>query len=65
LWTLQKSTPIVAVLDHPDPPFDINAPSAITYALFGFIIGLILGAILVTRKLLFNFVKEELAKLMA
>jgi uncharacterized protein involved in exopolysaccharide biosynthesis len=65
LWTLQKSTPIVAVLDHPNPPFDISAPSAILYALFAFIAGLFLGAILVSWKLLFNFIKEELAKMMA
>jgi uncharacterized protein involved in exopolysaccharide biosynthesis len=62
LWRLQKITPIVATLDKPNPPFDIQKPSSILYAIIGFIIGCILAIIFLIAGLLYRFAKSEIHK---
>lgn len=59
LWRLQKATPIIEILDKPNPPFDFNKPSAILFGLVGLLLGIILTAVfsvsgLVYRGLLFE-----------
>ncbi|MFN8247086.1 MAG: hypothetical protein U0T56_11965 [Ferruginibacter sp.] len=37
LWRMQKVTPIIAILDKPDPPYDVKKPSSVLYAMIGFL----------------------------
>jgi hypothetical protein len=40
-YKLQKATPVMKVLDNPDPPYDVQNKSPLIYGMIGFIIGLI------------------------
>jgi len=62
LWRLQKVTPIIAILDKPDPPYDIKKPSALLYAVIGFILGIIVAACLVISGNLYRYAKAEAKK---
>ncbi|MEI9934054.1 MAG: Wzz/FepE/Etk N-terminal domain-containing protein [Ferruginibacter sp.] len=64
LWRLQKVTPIIETLDKPEEPFDVKQPSAILYAIIGFILGSMITAFLVIRKTLFTYIKNEIKNLM-
>jgi uncharacterized protein involved in exopolysaccharide biosynthesis len=64
LWTLQKATPIIATLDHPDPPFDVNSPSVMFNTLLGFILGAMVASFFAVRKALMIYLRAELNKLM-
>jgi hypothetical protein len=69
LWRMQKATPIISIMDTPEPPFDIVKPSNILYGLVGFIVGCILFSLLFVAGLLFKFanhqVKETIAEKLA
>lgn len=60
LWRLQKVTPIIEILDKPDAPYDIQKPSAIMYALIGFILGSIIGILLFISDILYKYVNQEI-----
>jgi uncharacterized protein involved in exopolysaccharide biosynthesis len=62
LWRLQKVTPIIAILDKPDPPFDTKKPSAFIFAMIGFILGAILLTGVVVSGILYSYAKEEAKK---
>jgi len=62
IWRLQKQTPIISVLDKPTEPFTVNKPSALLYAMVGFIAGFILTAFLSVAELLYRYVKNEIYK---
>lgn len=62
LWRLQKATPIISILDKPTEPFAIAKSSPVVYAVFGFILGIILGAFLALRKLLMAYLGAEIRK---
>lgn len=62
LWRLQKATPIISVLDKPTEPFTVSKSSPIVYAIFGFMLGVILGVFIALRKLLIRYVKDEIRK---
>ncbi len=62
LWRLQKVTPIIAILDKPDPPFDTKKPSAIIYSLVGFILGAIVLTGLSLSGIIYSYAKEEAKK---
>jgi hypothetical protein len=62
LWRLQKVTPIIAVLDKPNPPYDSQKPSSILYGIIGFIIGCALMVFIVIAGLLYRFAKIEIKK---
>ncbi len=59
LWRLQKVTPIIAILDKPDPPFDVQKPSLLIYAAIGFLIGIILAIALTVSGILYRYAKAE------
>jgi len=40
-YKLQKATPVIKVLDEPDPPYVISKKSPLIYGFIGFIVGLI------------------------
>lgn len=54
-WRLEKTTPIIELLDKPEPPFKKTKTSAILYGTIGFIFGLLLATLLFTINLLFRF----------
>lgn len=62
LWRLQKVTPIIAILDEPNPPFDINRPSALLYAVIGFFIGAFLMLLICIADIFYKYAKEEAKK---
>jgi uncharacterized protein involved in exopolysaccharide biosynthesis len=62
LWRLQKQTPIIAILDRPDPPFDTKKTSAVLFAFIGFILGGILMALVSISGILYSFAKSEAKK---
>jgi hypothetical protein len=62
LWRLQKQTPIISILDRPDPPFEVKKPSAILYGFIGLIIGMILTIGLCISGIIYAYAKEEAKK---
>jgi hypothetical protein len=62
LWRLQKVTPIIAVLDKPNPPYDFQKPSSVLYGMIGFIIGFVVMVFIVIAGLLYRFAKNEIKK---
>ena len=62
LWRLQKVTPIIATLDKPDPPFDVQKPSALLYAVIGLVLGTIIGILLVISGVFYKYIRSEMKK---
>ncbi len=62
LWRLQKVTPIIAILDKPDPPFDVKTSSSLLFALIGFIAGIILTAFFCISGILYRYAVSEAKK---
>ncbi len=60
LWRLQKETPIIAMLDKPDAPYDTFKPSAILYAAIGFMISVVLIVIILIFIPTYRFIKSEI-----
>jgi len=60
LWRLQKVTPIVELLDKPEPPFDLKRPYAFIFAFVGFFIGIVLISIPLVVDIAFRYVKWEI-----
>lgn len=53
---LKQDTPIIQVLDYPEPPYIVLAKSLVVYGIAGLILGLMLGAAWTMR----NFIIEDL-----
>ncbi len=60
LWRLQKETPIIAMLDKPDAPYDTTKPSAILYGAIGFIISIVLLIFILIFIPTYRFIKSEI-----
>jgi len=61
-YTLQKATPVMKMLDSPDPPYDVQSKSPMVYGIAGFLIGLIFTIIFSSVRLLLRYAKEETRK---
>lgn len=59
---LQKITPIIEILDTPEPPFKSEKISAITYGCAGFAAGIALGIFLFTIGLFLKFANYQVGK---
>jgi hypothetical protein len=59
---LQKETPIIEVLDSPEPPFKSQKTSTIIYAVVGFVVGIAFGIFLFTIGLVFKFTNHQISK---
>lgn len=55
---LQQDTPIIQVLDHPNPPYKSIRPSKMLYLGVGLIFGILVGIFWVCRKLLYEDVEQ-------
>jgi len=60
LWRWQKVTPIIETLDKPDPPFDEKRTSGMVYAILGFVLGCLLGAILLISDIIYKYINDEI-----
>ena len=61
-YKLQKATPLIKVLDKPEPPYEGQMKSPKMYGIIGFILGIILVTGLLLSGLLFKFIKDEANK---
>ena len=59
-WRLEKVTPVIEILDKPEPPFKITKTSSIIYGAVGFVVGLFIALFLFTIGLLLNYSKYQI-----
>lgn len=61
-YKLQKATPVMKVLDYPEPPYDIQKRSPVLYGIMGFLLGLIVSTGYFTFRLFIRYAAEEMNK---
>lgn len=61
-YKLQKATPLIKVLDKPEPPYTPQSKSATIYGLLGFILGSFLVAGLAIAGIILKFIRLEANK---
>jgi len=61
-YKLQKATPLIKVLDKPEPPYDVEHKSPVIYGTMGFLLGIILLGGLLISGILLKYLKEETSK---
>ena len=59
-YKLQKETPIIKILDNPEPPYDVEKKSTISSLALGLVIGTILGIILFNSKIIFVYIQRQI-----
>ncbi len=59
-WRLQKETPIIEILDNPEPPYIITKTSKMLYGFVGFMFGLFLFAFASVAGLLYQFMNAQM-----
>jgi uncharacterized protein involved in exopolysaccharide biosynthesis len=61
-YKLQKATPVMKVLDQPEPPYDVQKRSPVIYSVIGFFIGLIISIGYFSIRLLMRYGRAEARK---
>ena len=61
-YKLQKATPVIKVLDKPEPPFDTVQKSTLTYMMIGGLLGFFIGILMVSWKVINKYMADELNK---
>ena len=61
-YKLQKATPLIKVLDRPEPPYQIENKSAVLYAIIGLFSGFILTSLLFVSGIILRFIRQEINK---
>lgn len=61
-YKLQKATPLIKVLDKPEPPYTPQSKSATMYGLIGFFLGCFLIAGLTVAGIILKFIRLEATK---
>lgn len=61
-YKLQKDTPVMKVLDAPEPPYDVQKRSALVFGIIGLIVGLLAGVLLATYRVIATYTKQEVSK---
>ena len=61
-YKLQKATPLIKVLDKPDPPYDIKNKSAILYGIIGLLGGIIFISSILVIGIILKYIKWEINK---
>ncbi|MDB5223775.1 MAG: hypothetical protein JWN83_2442 [Chitinophagaceae bacterium] len=61
-YKLQKATPLIKVLDKPEPPYDSQTKSATMYGVLGFFLGSFLIAGLAIAGIILKFIRQEANK---
>ncbi|MCO6497888.1 MAG: hypothetical protein J5I50_09520 [Chitinophagaceae bacterium] len=62
-YKLQRSTPVIKVLDKPDPPYETSSRSPIIFGLLGLVGGFLFLSFMFSLPILFKFTKSEVRKL--
>lgn len=62
-YTLQKATPVIKILDRPDPPYKKTGPRLIIVPPLALLAGLILATALLILPVLYRYLKEEIGQL--
>jgi hypothetical protein len=65
LWRKQKVTPIIEILDRPEPPFDVSKPSKVIYAGLGFVLGCIIFSLLLISGILYRYLNNTVQNKLA
>jgi uncharacterized protein involved in exopolysaccharide biosynthesis len=61
-YKLQKATPVIKVLDKPEPPYDVNYKSAALFGFIGLVGGFIIISLFFVNGILFRYAKGEINK---
>ncbi len=61
-YKLQKATPLIKILDKPEPPYDVQNKSAVIFGLMGLFAGIIMTALILVSGIILRFLKEEINK---
>lgn len=61
-YKLQKATPLIKVLDKPEPPYDVKNKSAVLYGIIGFFGGVIFISGLLVIGIIFKYSRHEINK---
>jgi uncharacterized protein involved in exopolysaccharide biosynthesis len=61
-YKLQKATPLIKVLDRPEPPYDIENKSAVLYGLIGLFAGFICISLFFVSGIILRFARGEINK---
>jgi hypothetical protein len=61
-YKLQKETPIIETLDKPEGPYDEVSKSAKLYVIIGVLLGMLIGVIAISWKIISNYLSTELNK---
>lgn len=61
-YKLQKATPVIKILDKPDPPYTTSKKSALLFGIIGLIAGLFLFSLLTITPALIHYIKSEFNK---
>ncbi len=61
-YKLQKATPLIKVLDKPEPPYDFEHKSAVLFGLIGLFAGFILTSLFFVSNIILKFMKNEFNK---
>ena len=59
-YKLQKATPLIKVLDRPEPPYDVEDKSAVLYGFIGFFAAIILASLLFVSGIILKFTRQEI-----
>ncbi len=65
LWRKQKVTPIIEILDAPQPPFAVVQPSKVLYGFIGFLLGCIFFALFSVSGIIYRYLNLEVQKKLA
>lgn len=61
-YKLQKSTPVIKVLDRPEPPYYVQHKSPVIFGTIGFFAGFLIIGLLAVSGLLLSYIKAETSK---
>jgi len=61
-YKLQKATPLIKILDRPEPPYDVENKSAVFYGVAGLFAGLIITSLLFVSGIILKFIRYEINK---
>jgi hypothetical protein len=61
-YKLQKATPLIKVLDKPEPPYDVKNKSAILFGIIGFFGGVVFISALLVIGIISKYTKGEINK---
>jgi len=61
-YKLQKATPLIKILDKPEPPYNLENKSVVLYSLIGFFAGFICISLFFVSGIILKFMKGEINK---